>query len=104
MIIIKASDKRTLTLAPETEAEARAQEIWILLTTVMGECPLYRDFGISSEYMHMPVSMVETALTMAITDAFRKYLPEVELMDIRFEASGDPSRGILVPVLEVNDI
>lgn len=105
MIIIRASDKHPLSLAPETETDAKVQELWILLCTVLGEVPLYRDFGISNDYLHMPVDMVETAMTMAITDAFEKFAPDVEIENIYFETSLDKTmQGILSPVLEVSDL
>jgi phage baseplate assembly protein W len=105
MIIIRGSDKRPLSLAPETETEAKVQEIWILLCTVLGECPLYRDFGVSNDYLHMPVDAAKTAMTVAIVEAFKKYAPDVELVSISFEKSLDKTmQGILNPVLEVSDI
>ena len=103
MIVIRANDKIDLSLAPETEAEARAQRLYILINTIKGECPLYRDFGIAGDYLHMPINAAETAMTLAIVEALRKYMPEVNVTNIRFEAS-DGRRGILNPVLEVSDI
>ena len=82
MIIIRASEKRPLTLAPETEEEAKVQELWILLCTVLGECPFYRDFGVSNDYLHMPVDAAKTAMTVAIIEAFRKFEPDVEIVSI----------------------
>lgn len=103
MIIIRSTDKMTLSLAPKTEQEARAQELYILISTIQGECPLYRDFGVNNDYLHMPVDAAETAYTVAIIEALRKYAPDVELDNIRFEGR-NLMTGILNPVLEVSDI
>ena len=78
------------------------QEIYILISTIKGECPLYRDFGISNDFLHMPINMAQTAFTLAITEALRKYMPDVRLNNIRFEAS-DGMKGLLNPILEVID-
>lgn len=104
MIIIDTSQKRELTLAPETETDAKVQELYILICTIKGECPMYRDFGVSNDFLHMPVDAAQTAMTMAITEALRKYMPDVELENIRFSTNEmDAMRGILNPVVEVSD-
>lgn len=103
MIIIDTSVKRELTLAPKTKADATAQELWILLSTIKGECPMYRGFGLNGEYLHQPVNMAQTAMTMAIIEALRKYMPDVEVVNISFKAQ-DGIAGILNPVVEVSDI
>ena len=105
MIVIRASDKRTLTLAPKTETDAKVQELYILVNTILGECPLYRDFGVSNEYLHMPINAAQTAFTLAITEAMRKYFPDIRLENIRFETTTlGVMAGVLNPILEVSDI
>lgn len=104
MIVIDTSQKRELTLAPETVTDAKVQELYILICTIKGECPLYRDFGLAGDYLHMPVNAAETAMTLAITEALRRYMPDVELISIRFERNSvEAIQGILNPVLEVSD-
>ena len=102
MIIIDTTKKMDLSLAPETATDAKAQELYILICTIQGECPLYRDFGVANDYLHMPINAAQTAFTLAITEALRKYMPDVELNSIRFVAS-DGMRGFLNPILEVID-
>ena len=102
MIVIRPYEQPVLSLAPATEAEARAQELYILLNTILGECPMYRDFGISRDYIHMPVNAARTALTLAITEAIRKYFPDMRLVNVRFEKS-NVGEGFITPVLEVSE-
>ena len=102
MIIIDTTKKMDLSLAPATETDAKVQELYILICTIHGECPLYRDFGVANDYLHMPINAAQTAFTLAITEALRKYMPDVELNSIRFVAS-DGMRGFLNPILEVID-
>jgi phage baseplate assembly protein W len=102
MIIIDTTKKMDLSLAPATETDAKVQELYILICTIQGECPLYRDFGVANDYLHMPINAAQTAFTLAITEALRKYMPDVELNSIRFVAT-DGMRGFLNPILEVID-
>ncbi len=102
MIIIDTTKKMDLSLAPATETDAKVQELYILICTIQGECPLYRDFGVANDYLHMPINAAQTAFTLAITEALRKYMPDVELNSIQFVAS-DGMRGFLNPILEVID-
>lgn len=102
MIIIDTSTKRDLTLAPKNETEIREQGLYILVNTILGECPLYRGFGVSNDYLHMPVNLAKTAFTLAVTEAIRKYFPNMRLVNIRFNQ--DNIQGKLNPVLEVTDI
>lgn len=102
MIVIRPFEETALSLAPASEAEARAQELYILLNTMLGECPMYREFGISRDYVHMPVNAAKTALTLAITEAIRKYFPDMRLVKVRFEKS-NVGEGFITPVLEVSE-
>lgn len=102
MIIIDTSKKMNLSLAPETEQDVKVQELYILICTIKGECSMYRDFGVSNDYQHMPINAAQTAFTLAVTEALRRYMPDVRLNNIRFEVS-DGMRGILNPILEVID-
>lgn len=102
MIVIRPFEKTALSLAPASDAEARAQELYILINTMLGECPMYREFGINRDYIHMPVNAARTALTLAITEAIRKYFPDMRLVNVRFEKS-NMGEGFLTPVLEVSE-
>ena len=105
MIVVKASDELDLSLAPKTHADEIIQRLYILLNTVKGECPMYRDFGMNSEYLHMPINVAQTAITMAVMDGMKKYVPEVKLVNLRFETDKQRSmEGIMNPVLEVTDV
>ena len=62
MIIIDTTKKMDLSLAPATETDAKVQELYILICTIQGECPLYRDFGVANDYLHMPINAAQTAV------------------------------------------
>lgn len=74
------------------------QNVAIVLGTWKGSVPLYREFGISSEFMHRPIPVAKTMLRAEIREAVEKYEPRVEVVDVTF------SEGIngLTPSVEVN--
>ena len=96
MIIIDTSKKMELSLAPETETDAKVQELYILICTIQGECPLYRDFGVANDYLHMPINAAQTAFTLAITEALRKVL-QGESIRIRSSEGQAPTFTVGVP-------
>jgi len=105
MIVIKASDEMDLSLEPKTHIDEVVQQLYILLNTIKGECPMYRDFGINNEYLHMPINVIQTAITMAVMESVKKYVPEVKVVNIRFETDKlRAMEGIMNPVLEVMDV
>ena len=59
--------------------------------------PLYRDFGISSEYMHMPIPAAKALLRAEIKEKVERYEPRVSVIGVTFEETGNG----LIPTLEV---
>ena len=73
------------------------QNIGIILSTWEGTVPLYRDFGISSEYMHMPIPVTKALLRAEIKEKVERYEPRVSVIGVTFEETGNG----LIPMLEV---
>lgn len=74
------------------------QNVGIVLSTWQGSVPLYRAFGISSEYLHKPVPVAKALLRADIREAIERFEPRVEVVDISFEESVDG----LIPTVEVD--
>lgn len=82
----------------ETDTVTSAlQSVAIILNTWEGTVPLYRDFGISSEYMHMPIPAAKALLRAEIKEKVERYEPRVSVNGVTFE---ETSNG-LIPTLEV---
>lgn len=74
------------------------QNVSIILSTWKGTVPMYREFGISSEYMHKPLPVAEVILRAQIREAIEKYEPRAMVESIGFTQQGD---GQLIPTVEV---
>ncbi len=82
----------------ETDTVTSAlQNVAIILSTWEGTVPLYRDFGISSEYMHMPIPAAKALLRAEIKEKVERYEPRVSVIGVTFEETGNG----LIPTLEV---
>lgn len=73
------------------------QNVGIILSTREGTVPLYRDFGISSEYMHMPIPAAKALLRAEIKEKVERYEPRVSVIGVTFEETDNG----LIPTLEV---
>ena len=97
---IDFSQDVALTLAPEDSREETIQGIYILLNTVLGEVPCYREFGVDSEYVHRPTNVAQTMYAASITAALQEFMPDVLIEDITFTVDPD-NPSTLYPKLEV---
>lgn len=73
------------------------QSVAIILRTWEGTVPLYRDFGISSAYIHMPILAAKALLRAEIKEKVERYEPRVTVTSITFQQTDDG----LIPTLEV---
>ena len=97
-IIIDSSKPVELSLAPKTRADAIAQQLYVILKTVHGECPMYRDFGTNHAYKDMPMNIAQSMYVNAISEAIRKFSPEVSLVRVDFSnesACGEAQKCII---------
>lgn len=89
-----------LSLAPANKGQRIIQELYVLLNTLKGTVPCYRDFGIDSEYIHKPIIAARALYAAAVTEAVSQYIPDIKISQITFEDDADdPTR--LHPMLEV---
>lgn len=101
--IVKQDGPIDLTLNEKDETAAILQNVQIILATLRGSVPLYRDFGISSEHFGKPLTTVVPMLFAQIKEAIETYEPRVELIQIDLESSISET-GTIVPAVEVSII
>jgi hypothetical protein len=101
--VIPLDAEMELTLEPADSASATVQDLYCLLNTALYECPLYRDFGIDKNYLHMPVNVAKTMLTSAIADAIEAFMPELDVDDISFSIEGEYPDRFQVTIEVVDD-
>lgn len=76
------------------------QEIRLLLATRKGSVPLDRNYGLSWEYVDLPMPEAMPYMISEIAMQLEKYVPRIKVRDIVFK-SDDPVEGILQPTVTV---
>jgi len=89
---IKLSDRNAVTSV--------LQNVAIILATPKGSVPLYREFGLSMDFVDKPMPVARTLLVSAITEAIHEFEPRAEVVGISFETD-ENAVGRLVPIVEV---
>lgn len=77
------------------------QNVAIILKTKRGTVPLYRQFGVSMDYLDKPMPVAAPLYHSQIREAIEEFEPRVEVINISFMT--DPTTpGVLLPTVEVN--
>lgn len=77
-----------------------AQEIRIVLGTRKGSVPLDRNFGITWDYVDLPMTQAMPYMVAEIGQQLEKYVPRIRVRDISF-SSDDAMEGNLKPSVTV---
>ena len=100
-VTVNASDEFSLTFEPQNRAEEVAQQLIVLIRTIRGECPLYRDFGLDQSWLHMPSVTAETMFATSLREGILKFCPGMSVERIDFDH--DPMNpDTLYPTVEVS--
>lgn len=86
----------------ETEPVASVlQNVAIILSTRRGSCPMYRDFGISMDFLDRPIPVAKMLAYTEIKEAIETFEPRATVVDVSFE---EPAKapGQLIPIVEVS--
>ena len=76
------------------------QEIRTILATRKASVPLDRDFGLTWDYIDLPLTEAMPYMVAEIGQQLEKYVPRIKVRDIVFD-SDDPVEGILKPTVTV---
>lgn len=60
------------------------RNVQTILTTPVGSCPLYRDFGIDVTTVDKPMDVAQNLYAVAIMEAVEKYEPRVRVQEVTF--------------------
>ena len=74
-----------------TDAERREiiRNVQTLLTTPVGTCPLYRDFGLDVTYLDYPMDLAQNLFAVAAMEAVERWEPRVIVTEVTFEADAN---------------
>ncbi len=62
------------------------RNVQTLLTTPVGTCPLYRDFGLDVAYLDYPLDLAQDLFRVAAMEAVERWEPRVYVTDVTFTA------------------
>lgn len=78
-----------ISLAPSSVALEVIQNVRMIVTTVRGSVPLYRDFGIDPTIIDAPTQIAEAKLSTDIIRQVRKYEPRAQITNLTFQQTTD---------------
>ena len=70
---------------PEAEREEIVRNIRTILSTPVGTCPLYRDFGVDVSPVDYPIDVAQSMIAVGIIEAVARYEPRVRVTEVNFE-------------------
>lgn len=82
-----------------TGVEQVIQNVRTILSTIVGTCPLYREFGHDPSPLDQPMPIAEALTTARLYEEIEKYESRVEVVSISY--SRDDLNGKLLPVVRV---
>ena len=77
-----------------TEAERKqiVRNVQTILTTPLGTCPLYREFGLDVSYLDHPLDLAQNLFAVAAMEAVERWEPRVRVISVSFVADGTEGR------------
>lgn len=79
------------------------QNIAIILKTPKGSVPMYREFGLSQDFLDKPMPVAKVMMISALKEAIERWEPRAEFVDVTFEGNAS-NPGELDPTVEVRII
>lgn len=100
---ISMSDIGAINLNEADYTKSILQNVSIILRTIKGSCPMYRDFGIDATLIDRPIPAAKVLLFSQVREAIEEYEPRVRVTSVDFDTQGE-MQGKLIPVVEVEII
>ena len=97
--LVTANKKPSIDFTPDSVVSEVLQNVQTILTTIKGEIPLDRSFGISGSVVDMPMPRAKAVWSNEIFTQVKKYEPRAKIERITFD--GEIS-GKLFPTVEVS--
>jgi len=97
---VTATDLTAIQLNEQELVNSVLQNIAVILSTRKGTIPLYRDFGLSMEFLDKPMPVAKVMMVSEVREAVERWEPRATVVGVTFsEDVTDPGR--LVPTVEV---
>ena len=100
---VTATDLTSIRLNEVDTVNSVLQNIAIILSTRKGSVPLYRDFGLSMEFMDRPLPVAKVMMVAEVREAVERWEPRARVLSVSF-AEDTVLIGALNPIVEVEII
>lgn len=102
MAIRVTDDLSEINFMPQTELEEIIQNVKTILSTVKGEVPLDRGFGVDSKILDTPVSIAKAKIIAAVVKAINEFEPRAKVRQVTFSNTlTETMGGTLRPVVDI---
>ena len=74
--------------APKNELEEVLQNVRTILSIIRGTVPLDRNFGISADFLDLPMSLARAKLVQTVIEAVPEQEPRAKVKEVIFDGDG----------------
>lgn len=92
-----------IVIMPASELEEIIQNVRMILNTFRGSAPMDRGFGVPSEFIDMPVTVLRTKVAAEIITCVTKFEPRAKVRKVNFGLS-DVADGVNVASVIVEPV
>lgn len=97
---VKTGESRAIALNETDPVKAKLQEVAMVLETIKGSIPMYRDFGaIEPSVLDKPMPVAEMLTRTMVREGIERWCEGVTVKGVSF--ARDEKTGTLVPSVEV---
>lgn len=100
---VKVTDLSRITFNDTDTLHSILQNVAIIIATRQGTVPLYREFGMSHDFLDRPINAVRTMMYAEIREAVERFEPRVRVTGVSYDDTGT-IEGVLNPTVEVEII
>lgn len=97
---VSATDLTAIRLNEQDTVSAVLQNIAVILSTSKGSVPLYRSFGLNTDFLDKPIPVAKTMMVAEVREAIETWEPRATVVDVSFREDIS-APGILIPIVEV---
>jgi hypothetical protein len=74
------------------------RNVQTILTTPLGTCPLYRDFGLDTSVLDNPMDVAQNLYAVEVMEAVEKWEPRVKVQEVSFtpDANGRLTAKVVI--------
>lgn len=95
---ISTEDTDELRPGETDETASILQGLRVLLMTRKGSVPMYRNFGVTMEYLDKPIPIAQALIAAELTEAIARYEPRAALKGVTLQPDEQVPGHVLVEV------